>query len=99
MLRGGRERGSHSSQHWLNRQDRRVHTKANAMHHAMTSVAPESVESLQADDGYTLRFRWWPGTRDAACLVLLHGGMSNTSWLRGLAQGLQRRGWNVLGHD
>ena len=59
----------------------------------------ESIQSIEAHDGYRLRYRLWPGAKDMSWVVLVHGTMSNTGWLRGFAEELNARGYSVIGHD
>ncbi len=59
----------------------------------------ESIESIEAQDGYPLRYRLWPGAKAMPWVVLVHGTMSNTGWLRGFAEQLNARGYTVVGHD
>lgn len=61
----------------------------------------ESVAELPADEGApALRYRVWPepaGTQPRATLAVLSGVMSNTGWLRPLAERWQALGYRVIG--
>jgi alpha-beta hydrolase superfamily lysophospholipase len=59
----------------------------------------ETIETVQAVDGYPLRYRsWQTGTSDTL-VVTLHGVLTHSGWFSGLADSLLARGIHVIGHD
>ena len=63
---------------------------------------PARIASVQASDGYPLRYRIWdvaPQTRARGTLILLNGIMSNSSWFSPLVPALTQAGFVLVGAD
>jgi L-alanine-DL-glutamate epimerase-like enolase superfamily enzyme/pimeloyl-ACP methyl ester carboxylesterase len=51
----------------------------------------EAVETQTMSDGYDIHYRRWGPATGSDVLVVLHGGMSHSSWQRPLADAVRRR--------